>query len=689
MKSISVLADLGDKKIELKTGDFAQQASSSVMATMGETVVMATVTVAKKENKDIDYFPLMVDYEEKMYAAGKILGSRFIKREGRPTEEAILTGRMIDRSIRPLFPKEFKNDVQVVATVLSIDGENDPDILAIIASSTALCLSEAPFEGPISALRIAKAGKDFIINPTNPQREKAEFETVLSTVGNKISMIEAQGNEASENDIKKAFDLSVSSAKNIYKAQEELIKKAGKKKIEASPKKENKDVLKKVSDFASANLEKALSEKGEVKETLFSLYESIKDLFENENEQKEAVDLLDKKIREQVREDILKKDKRPDGRKLSKLREIGSEIGVLPRTHGSAMFRRGLTQALTITTLGSTADVQILDTMEQDSTKRYMHHYNFPPYSVGEVRPMRSPGRREIGHGALAEKAILPVLPDKEVFPYTIRVVTEILSSNGSTSMAAVCGSTLSLMDAGVPIKAPVAGISIGLVTSNDGKKYKLLTDIIGLEDFTGDMDFKVAGTKRGITAIQMDTKLKGVPVSYLKEGLDQAQKTKLEILEIIQKTIKEPKKELSKYAPRIAQLKIDQEKIKDVIGPGGKIINKIIEETGVEIDIEPDGTVMIFSSDNNANQKAVEWVERLTKDVEVGQKYEGPVTRVLNFGAMVEILPGKEGMVHISKLSKEYVKDIHKVVKVGDKMKVVVAEIDSEGRVNLSRADK
>ncbi len=685
MEPISVLTDIGGKKLELTTGIVAEQASGSLLAKIGETAVLATATMSSKPREGIDFFPLLVDYEERMYAAGKISGSRFVKREGRPSDEAVLTSRVVDRSLRPLFPKELRNDVQVVLTVLSVDGENDPDIVSIIAASAALMISEIPFYGPVAPFRISKVGSKFIINSTYKEREESTLDLVVSLKEDKAVMLEALSKEATEEDVLKALNIALENSKKVFSLQQELAQKIGKKKIEVLKASPNEKIEKRINDEFSKKINEAIfGTKSEIKESLNTIKEEIKESFLEEDEQKEAIDIFDDKVHQEVRNNILEKEKRPDGRKLDQIRDLTIKVGVLPRTHGSAIFGRGLTKALTVTTLGSTADVQILDTMEEDATKRYMHHYNFPPYSVGEVRPLRSAGRREIGHGALAEKALISVIPEKEAFPYTIRVVSEILSSNGSTSMASVCGSTLSLMDAGVPIKSPVSGISIGLVTSKDEKKYKLLTDIMGLEDFSGDMDFKVAGTKNGITAIQMDNKLQGIKLEILKEALGLAKKARLLILEKMLKVISKPRLELSKYAPRIDKLMINPEKIKDVIGPGGKVINKIIEETGVEIDIEPDGTVMIFSANPEANKKALEKVKDLTREVQVGEIFTGKVTRVLDFGAFVELFPGQEGMVHVSKLGKGFIKDIRKVVKVGDTMKVEVLEIDSEGRVNL-----
>ncbi len=688
MESVSVSGDIGGKKIEISTSISALQADGSVSVRIGDTIVLAMATISDEPREGIDYFPLTVDYEERMYAAGKILGSRFIKREGRPTEKAVLTDRMIDRSLRPLFPKKLRNDVQVIITVLSIDGENDPDIPAMIAASTALAISEIPFFGPISSFRISKKGNEFVLNPTLKEREGSTLDVVLSLKDEKIIMIETVANEVKEEDIVKSFQLALKNSKKIIDLQNQLVKKIGSKKIEIKEVPQNPEISKKVGEVVLKKIKDAIfGAKTEVKEALDELRVKVEDAFEDEKERGHALDIFDELAYSEVRKSILEEEKRADGRKLDQLRDISLELGVLPRTHGSALFKRGLTQSLTVTTLGSTADVQILDTMEEDSTKRYIHHYNFPPYSTGETRPLRSAGRREIGHGALAEKALRNVIPEKENFPYTIRVVTEILSSNGSTSMAAVCGSTLSLMDAGVPIKNAVAGISIGLMTSEDEKKYKLLTDIIGLEDFAGDMDFKVAGTKNGITAIQMDTKLYGLKIEILKESLERAKRARLEILDKMLKVIPKPRPHLSKYAPRIDEVKINPDKIRDVVGPGGRIINEIIEETGVEIDIEPDGTVMIFSTNPEANKRAVEWVKNLTREIKVGEVFTGKVTRILDFGAFVEILPGQEGMVHISKLGKGYIKDIRKVIKVGDSIKVVVTEIDPEGRLNLAKA--
>ena len=687
MKPISVSATLGNKKLEISTDIIAEQANGSVMVKLGETVVLATATISSEPREGIDFFPLLVDYEERMYAAGKISGSRFVKREGRPTDEAILTARVVDRSIRPLFPKDLRNDVQVVLTILSIDGENDPDIPSIIAASAALSVSGIPFDGPIAAFRVSKIENNFVLNAGYKEREKSSLDLVASLKGEKITMIETEAKEAKEEDIIKALKVALSDTKKIIEIQQQLVKKIGEeiikvKEVSISPKVEEK-----VKGAVRGKLEKAIfGTKNEIKNSLKTLKEDIEKSFD-EKEQKEALSIFDDLVHLEVRKAVLEKEKRPDGRKLEEVRNIEIGVGVLPRTHGSAIFRRGFTKTLTIITLGSTSDVQMLDTMEEDSTKRYMHHYNFPSFSVGEVRPMRSTSRREIGHGSLAEKALVNMIPEKEKFPYTIRVVSEILSSNGSTSMAATCGSTLALMDAGVPIKDPVAGISIGLVTSRDGKKYKLLTDLMGLEDFSGDMDFKVAGTKKGITAIQMDTKLKGIGIEIIEGALKRAKKARGEILDKMLKVISRQRSDLSKYAPRIEKITVNPEKIKDVIGPGGKTINKIIEETGVEIDVEQDGTVMVFSSDCEANKKAISWIKDLTREVKTGEVFTGKVTKILDFGAFVEILPGQEGMVHVSKLGKGFIKDIRKVVKVGDTIKVMVVEIDREGRINLAKA--
>ena len=688
MKPISVSTDIGDKKLELTTDIIAEQASGSLLAKMGETAVLATATMSSEPREGIDFFPLLVDYEERMYAAGKISGSRFVKREGRPSEEAVLTARVVDRSLRSLFPKNLRNDVQVVLTVLSVDSENDPDIVSIIAASAALAISKIPFLGPVAPFRISKVDNEFILNATYKEREKSILDLVVTLKDDKVVMLEALSKEAKEEDVVKALNIAQKNSQKVLLLQQELVKKIGKKKIEVLKTSKNPEIEKKVKDTFGKKINDAIfGTKAEIKESLSILRKEVKESFQEE-EKKEALDIFDNEVDLEIRNNILEKEKRPDGRKLDELRDLTIEVGVLPRIHGSAIFGRGLTKALTITTLGSTADVQILDTMEEDATKRYMHHYNFPPYSVGEVRPMRSAGRREIGHGALAEKALINVIPEKEIFPYTIRLVSEILSSNGSTSMASVCGSTLSLMDAGVPIKSPVSGISIGLVTSKDEKKYKLLTDIMGIEDFSGDMDFKVAGTKDGITAIQMDNKLQGIRLDILKEALAHAKKARLKILEEMLKVISAPRSQLSQFAPRIDKLSINPEKIRDVIGPGGKIINKIIEETGVEIDIEPDGTVMIFSNNPEANKEALEAVKNLTREVKVGEVFTGKVTRILDFGAFVELFPGTEGMVHVSKLGKGFIKDIRKVVKTGDAIKVEVLEIDSEGRVNLIKKD-
>ncbi|GBE16960.1 polyribonucleotide nucleotidyltransferase [bacterium BMS3Abin15] len=695
---------LGGRVLEVETGLLAGQANGAVTARYGDTVVLATAVMSKEASKISGYFPLMVDYEERYYAAGKIKGSRFVKRDGRSSDEGILTARVIDRTIRPLFNSRMRNDVQVIVTVLSIDGENDPDITAMLAASTALAISDIPWNGPIGAVRIGKVGKDLILNPVNGEVIEGDLDLILSGTKEKINMIEAGIKELPEEEIVKAFEFGQEAIKKITGFIESIVKEVGKEKAEP-------DLLQGDSDFESKIKELLLSEglasalyekdKKSVENKLEEINKKIGEYIEKEYSADDTDKL--KEIAEQVFEEasdeivhsnILEKDQRPDGRKLDEIRTIDCQVGILPRTHGTGLFTRGETQALTVTTLGSPGDEQIVDTMEEDTKKNYIHYYNFPPYSVGEIKPMRGPGRRDIGHGALAEKALVPVLPSREDFPYTILVVSEVLSSNGSSSMASTCGSTLSLMNAGVPIKRPVSGIAMGIIvdqrTANkeQGTKYKVLTDIQGLEDHYGDMDFKVAGSEKGITALQMDVKIDGVDVDMLKAVLEQSNKNRMEILEKIKAAVPASSSKMSQYAPRIITLKINPDKIRSVIGPGGKVINEIIDETGVNIDIEDDGSVFITSADEISAKKAVEWVENLTHEVKAGEDFKGKVTRLMNFGAFAEILPGQEGLIHISEMADHRVEKVEDVVKVGDIVPVKVKEIDSQGRINLSMKD-
>jgi len=686
---------IGGKDLIISTGKLAELASGSVTVRYGDTVVLATAVVAPEPREDVDFFPLLVDYEERLYAAGKISGSRFIKREGRPSEAAVLACRLIDRPIRPLFPKSYKNDVQIVITVLSYDLENHPDVISIIAASAALSQSIAPFEGPIAAARIGQIEGKFVASPTEDELEKSTIDLVVAGTRDKVMMLEAGAKEIDEKTLVEAIKFGHEALQPALLVQKDLISQT-KLSIEemAEP-----EIITEIKKYLGKKLAKAVYEADKTKreEQISAFEKEVLDNFEGNYKQIDLKSAFSQVLEKEVRAAILEKDMRPDGRNLDEIRPINIEIGLLPRTHGSALFTRGQTQVLSIVTLGAPGEEQIIETMEEEGTKRYMHHYNFPPFSTGEVRPMRSASRREIGHGALAERAIIPILPSREDFPYTIRVVSEVLSSNGSSSMASTCGSTLALMDAGVPVSEPISGIAIGLITSADGKKHKILTDIQGIEDFAGDMDFKVTSSKKGITAIQLDTKLKGLDISILEEALEQAKKANAEILEKITAVIPAPKKELSPFAPRIQTLKIPVDKIGELIGPGGKTIRKIIEDCGgkeiTSVDVEDDGTVTIASTDSAMGKKAIETIESLTKEVQVGEIYEGPVTEIIKdrmrgneIGAIVQILPNKDGMVHISQIAEQRVNKIEDFLKIGQVVKVKVMEIDKErGRVSLS----
>ncbi|NCF75241.1 MAG: polyribonucleotide nucleotidyltransferase [Xanthomonadaceae bacterium] len=685
------------RKLSIERGRLANQATYSLKVQYGDTVVLGTVVRSKNQREDINYFPLMVDYEEKLYAAGKIKGSRFIKREGRPTDEAILNGRMVDRAIRPLFNDKDRNDIQVILSILSIDQENLPGVISLIAASFALYLSPIDWKGPIGGVQIGRLDGKFIANPTYEELEKGDLDLIIAGTGKKIIMIEAGAKEVNEEDMFEAMEFAKKQISPLLdflkKIAEELPKQ---KKIQIKEEEKN-SALTLMEKFLEDNLEKHLFDKNlktkmERKEALDILKEDLLQyLIANnieEDDAKTTIKKMDKYVYSSVSQAIIKREQRVDGRKMNEIRKISSEVALLPRTHGSGLFNRGETQVMSVVTLGPPSAEQILDGMEKNGTKRYMHHYNFPPFSVGETGFMRGPSRRDIGHGALAEKALLPVLPNRDDFPYTIRVVSETLSSNGSSSMGAVCGSTLSLMDAGVPIKKPVAGIAIGMSSNKDMSEWKIITDIQDLEDGEGGMDFKVAGTRDGITAIQLDTKTLGINSEITKQALQKALEARLKILNVIEDTIKKPRKELSKYAPRVISLKINPEKIRTVIGPGGKMINKIIDETGVNIDIEDDGTVFISSVDGESMDKAVQWVKNLTHEVKTGELYQGTVKRIMDFGAFVEVLPGQEGLVHISELSYERTNKVEDVVKIGDIIPVKVIEIDKVGRINLSYKD-
>ena len=682
--------DLAGKKLILQTGELALHANSAVLATYGETVILATA-VAQKASPNFDFFPLSVDYEEKLYASGKIHTSRFIKREGRPSEKAIITSRLIDRSIRPLFPKDYQAEVQVVLTVLSYDAQNDPDVIALIAASAALSISDIPWNGPLAAVRIGRQDDKFLLNPTEDEKKLSSLDLVIAITRDEIVMIEAGAQEVEEKAVQGAIVFGLKEGQAVLELIQDFAKEAGKPKQEYEKEKLDESAEKSVLDFIDKNVmrdfEKNSQDEGWFGDTLKVLEEEfVPKEEETKITPKILASILEDVVTNRLRDDILKNKKRPDGRAPDEIRPITIKVPVLPRTHGSAIFQRGETQVLSIATLGSPALEQLIDGMSGEQTKKYMHHYNFPPFSTGEVKRLGSPGRREIGHGALAEKAIIPVLPSQDEFPYTIRVVSEILSSAGSTSQASVCGSTLALMDAGVPIKEPVAGISIGLICDkSDKSKYVTIVDIAYQEDAQGDMDFKVAGTKNGITAIQMDTKLSGISTDVCEEALEKAKEARVEILGKMLAVLPTAREKISQHAPTVILVKIDPSKIGEVIGGGGKTINKIIAETGSAIDIKDDGTVMISAKVAEAAQKAAAWVEGIVKEAQPGEIYEGVVKRILPFGAMVEILPGKEGLVHISKLAPHRVERVEDVVKIGQTVKVRVAEIDDMGRVNLS----
>lgn len=682
-----VSTQFGEQELILETGKLAKQADGAVTVQCGGTVVLATVVASREVNEEKDYFPLTVDYREKTYAAGKIPGG-FFKREGRPSEKEILSSRLIDRPIRPLFPKDYLNEVQIMATVLSADGENSPDVLAMIGASAALMVSSIPFNTPVGAIRVGSVDGKWILNPTFQEAETGALDLIIAGTEQRSIMLEAGAKELTESEILDAIRTGQSALQPVIQIQKELQKKAGKAKLSVEKRKISNVVQQKVSKAVTGEFEKifGLGSKEEREEKVKQLYEKVLSQFDaaspdfKESEVKYLFDEFEKK---RVREIILKDGKRPDNRKFGEFREITCEVGVLPRTHGSAIFTRGQTQSLAVTTLGTAADEQIIDALEGEASKRFMLHYNFPPFSVGETGPNRGPGRREIGHGALAERALKAVMPSEEDFPYTVRLVSEILESNGSSSMASVCGATLALMDAGVPIKAPVGGVAIGLIT--DGDKWQLLTDIAGIEDHLGDMDFKAAGTEKGITSLQMDLKIAGITEEMLKKALDQSKEARLAILKKMTATINAPRKELSVYAPRITTLRINPAKIGEVIGPGGKVIRKIVEETGAKIEIEDDGRVMIASTDSAASEAAIARVKAIVEEPEVGKIYQGRVRKIMNFGAFCEIIPGTDGLVHISEIAEGYVKSVEDHLKVGDVVPVKVISVDNEGKVNLS----
>ena len=679
---------LGREKIIIETGRMAKQADGACTVQLGGTVVLVTAVCSKRLRPDLDFFPMTCEYQEKTYAAGKIPGG-FFKREGRPTEKEILTARLIDRPIRPLFGKGFMNELQLVAIVISSDSENDSDILAMIGASTALTISDIPFDGPIAAVRVGRIDGEFLLNPTFKELESSDLDLVVAGNRTSVLMVESGSKELPEATLLDAIKFAHKEMQVLIDLQEEMAKACGKEKREIALRDVDADLLKSVKSASVAKLDEVnrLSTKEQREEAMDLLLKELVEKLVTEDSkvtEKDVKYALEEIEKEEVRKFIVEKRKRVDGRKFDEIRKITCEVGLLPRTHGSGLFTRGQTQSLSVTTLGTSADEQIIDALEGESQKGFMLHYNFPPFSVGEVKPMRGPGRREIGHGALAERALKPVMPSKDNFPYTIRVVSDILESNGSSSMATVCASTLSLMDAGVPVSDPVSGIAMGLI--KEGKEVIILTDIGGVEDHYGDMDFKAAGTKNGLTALQMDLKIQGISYEVLKEALESAKKARLIILDKMMQVIGQPKNDVSTFAPKIVVLKINQEKIGAVIGPGGKIIKKIIQDTGATVDIDDDGTVQVAGTDPKAIEMAVNIIKGITEEPEVGRIYKAKVKRIMNFGAFVEILPGKEGLVHVSELSNKFVKNVEEVVKLGDEFDVKLTEIDDQGRLNLSK---
>lgn len=703
--------EFGGKTLTLTTGQLAGQANGSVTVRYGDTVVLATATMAKVQRAGIDFFPLMVDYEERLYAAGKIKSSRFMKREGRAADEAILTSRLVDRSLRPLFDQSTRNDIQVVITVLSWDQENDADILGLIGASAAMHISNIPWAGPIGAVRVGRVGGEWVLNPTYEARDKSDLDIVLAASRDEHVMIEGAGNEIDEQSVLDALAFGHKHLRAVIDLIEDMHKRVGQEKITVDTTTKTPEEVAAheklktaVLTFSQGKLRQIwkIHDKMKREEAVTDLNSQLDELLKKDEaitpeQRTDARHILEFHLDDEARRMVLEEGIRVDGRKLDEIRPLSAAVGLIPRTHGSGLFQRGETQVLSLTTLGSPGDEQTMDGMEITGTKRYMHHYNFPAFSVGEVKPLRGPGRRDIGHGALAEKALVPVLPSKETFPYTIRVVSEVLSSNGSSSQASICGSTLALMDAGVPITAPVAGIAMGLISDPATKTYKVITDIQGIEDHAGDMDYKVGGTAKGITAIQLDIKLGGIPLSVSEEALAGAKKARLKILAMMAEAIPEPRKELSPYAPRIITIKIDPEKIREVIGKGGETINKIIEECGgadvMKIDLEDDGQVYLTSTNAEMAQKAKTWIENIVKDLQVGEIYDGVVTDIIKdrmrgneIGAIVEVLPGKDGMVHVSNISMQHVANVSDVLNIGDKVKVKVMEVDKvRGKVSLS----
>ncbi len=681
-------------ELTLETGKLARQANS-VLVTYGETTVLGTSVIAKKEREGFNFFPLKIDFDEKFYAAGRIKGSRFIKRETRPAEEAVLIARAIDRTIRPLFPKGFQNEAQVILTVLSYDGENSADMVAAIAACACLSISEAPFTGPVGLSRIGLVNDSFVFNPTHTQRAESSLDIIVGSLEEKVVMIEAGANEIPEDTVFKAIEFGMQENKKIINLIADLDKKVGKEKMVYTAAEYNKELYKEIANAIEEPIEgiyKSITKMdrqdfvSDLKEQIIVKFTAGVSEEELSEKSKEVGDLYEKALKDVIRKNVLEKERRVGGRSLDQIRPLFMETGLIPRVHGSGLFQRGETQGLTITTLGGPGDAQLIDNMEGEQTKTYMHHYNFPPFSVGDISTRRFTGNREIGHGFLAEKALIPVLPSSEDFPYTMRLVTEILESNGSSSMAATCGSTLSLMDAGVPIKRPVSGIAMGLMTDKETGVYKVLTDLQDIEDFGGDMDFKVTGTSEGITAIQVDMKIQGLTFDIIKDALEKSKTGRMEILEAMLKVIPEPKADLADTAPRITSLQINPDLIKVVIGKGGETINKIIKETGVDINIEDTGFVTITSTDSQGSEDAINWIKDLTREIKVGEIFEATVVKIMDFGAFVRLVPGKDALCHFSQLAHHRVEKVEQIVKEGDILKVKVMEVDERsGKIGVS----
>lgn len=672
----------------VETGQLAKQANGAVFVRYGDTSILSTVT-ASKEPKNLDFFPLTVNYEERLYAVGKIPGG-FIKREGRPSEKAVLTSRLIDRPIRPLFPDGFRNDVQVISMVMSVDQDASSEMAAMIGSSLALSISDIPFDGPIAGVQVGRVDGEFIINPTPAELEKSDLDLIVAGTKDAINMVEAGAKEVAEEVVLEAILFGHQQIIELIEFQEKIVAAVGKEKMEISLFELDEELYAEVKEAVGQQLVDAIQTEEKVarEENIQAVKQQVITHYEaqeaDDDVLKQVKSILDDMVKDEVRRLITEDKVRPDGRQLDEIRPLATEVGLLPRTHGSGLFTRGQTQALSVCTLGALGEVQIIDGLGLDESKRFMHHYNFPNFSVGETGPIRGPGRREIGHGALGERALEAVIPDETDFPYTMRLVAEVLESNGSSSQASICASTLAMMDAGVPLKAPVAGIAMGLVKK--GEHYSILSDIQGMEDFLGDMDFKVAGTAKGITALQMDIKIDGLSSQILEESLEQAKIGRLHILDHMMSTINEPREELSEFAPKIIKIQINPDKIRDVIGPGGKVINKIIEETAVKIDTEQDGTIYISSADSAMNNKAKEMIENIVREAKVGEYYMGKVKRIEKFGAFLEIFPGKDGLLHISEIQEKRTNKVEDVLKIDDEMLVKVIEIDRQGRVNLSR---